>query len=66
MEVLPVGTRLPRKRYRLKEERVMKRYENPEFDLITVAECDVITTSPGTEMPVYPETGEIWDLDINQ
>ncbi len=43
----------------------MKRYENPEFDLITVAECDVIATSAqGTETKPYPESGGIWDLDI--
>ena len=48
-----------------KEEQVMKRYENPTFDLITVTECDVIAASAqGTETKPYPESGGIWDLEI--
>ena len=44
---------------------MMKRYENPELDLITVAECDVISTSAqGTETKPYPDNGGLWDLDI--
>ena len=43
----------------------MKRYENPEFDLIAVNEADIIATSAqGTETKPYPESGGIWDLDI--
>ena len=29
----------------------MKNYVSPEFEILTVAHDDVITTSPGTEAP---------------
>ena len=43
----------------------MKKYERPTLEYICAKDKDIITTSPGTEMPTYPETGEIWDLDLD-
>ena len=36
----------------------MKKYINPEIEVIEIDANDVIATSPGTE------TGGVWDLDI--
>ena len=43
----------------------MKKYECPMLEYIRAEDNDIITSSPGTEMPTYPETGELWDLDLN-
>ena len=42
----------------------MKKYLNPEIELIEVATSDVITTSPGTETTPKDETDGVWDLDF--
>ena len=43
----------------------MKKYINPEIEVIELQTSDVITTSPGTETPWYEENDGIWALDIN-
>lgn len=42
----------------------MKKYTNPEIDMIELEVNDVITTSPGTETTPKDEGDGIWDLDI--
>ena len=42
----------------------MRKYINPELEIITVTPCDIITTSPGTETTPKDEGDGIWDLDI--
>ena len=43
----------------------MKRYTNPEIEVVEIKSVDIITTSPGTETTPKDETDGIWDLDIN-
>ena len=43
----------------------MKKYINPEIEVVEISVNDVITTSPGTETPGYEENDGIWDLSIN-
>ena len=47
-----------------KEAWKVKKYENPEFDIISLTLCDVITASPGTETTPKPDDDGIWDLNI--
>ena len=42
----------------------MKRYINPELEMIEIDADDIITTSPGTETTPKDETDGIWDLDL--
>ena len=42
----------------------MKKYINPEIEVVEVNTSDVITTSPGTETPRCEESDGIWDLSI--
>ena len=42
----------------------MKKYTSPELDLVTLAACDVITASPGTETTPKPDNDGIWDLEL--
>ena len=43
----------------------MKKYINPEIEVVEVNTPDIITTSFGVETPWYDENDGIWDLDIN-
>ena len=43
----------------------MKKYMNPEIEVVEVQTSDVITTSPGTETPGYEENDGIWEMNIN-
>ena len=43
----------------------MKKYINPEIEVVEVKTADIITTSSGTETSLYEENDGIWDLDIN-
>ena len=42
----------------------MKKYMNPELEIIELNITDIITTSPGTETTPKDETDGIWDLDL--
>ena len=42
----------------------MKKYINPEIEIVNASKSDIITTSPGTETPWYEESDCIWDLSI--
>ena len=43
----------------------MKKYINPEIEIVKLSEDDIITTSPGTETPWYEESDGIWEFNIN-
>ena len=42
----------------------MKKYINPELEVIELKANDIITTSPGTETTPKDESDGIWDLDL--
>ena len=42
----------------------MKKYTNPELEIIELEVNDIITTSLGTETTPKDEEDGIWDLDI--
>ena len=42
----------------------MKKYNNPELEIIELEVNDIITTSPGTETTPKDDGDGIWDLDI--
>ena len=42
----------------------MKKYMNPELEIIELEANDIITTSPGTETTQKDETDGIWDMDL--
>ena len=42
----------------------MKKYINPELEVIELEANDVITTSPGTETTPKEDNDGIWDLDL--
>ena len=51
--------------HNLKERYKMKKYINPEIEVVELNSTDVITTSPGTEMPKYDEDDGIWEYSIS-
>ena len=42
----------------------MKKYMNPEIEVVEVQVNDILTTSPGTETPWYEESDGIWELNV--
>ena len=42
----------------------MKKYTNPEIEVVEIMTSDSITTSPGTETPWYEENDGIWSLEV--
>ena len=42
----------------------MKKYVNPEFEMIEIDVDDVIITSPGTETTPEDETDGSWEIGI--
>ena len=42
----------------------MKKYVNPELEIIELDADYIITTSPGTETTPKDDNDGIWDLDI--
>ena len=40
----------------------MKKYRNPEIEIIEVASDDVITTSPGTETSTQDDWDGNWEI----
>ena len=43
---------------------MMKKYMNPELEIIEFEANDIITTSPGTETTPKDDNDGIWDLDL--
>ena len=43
----------------------MKKYIDPEIEVVEIQVNDILTTSPGTETPWYEENDGIWELSIN-
>ena len=43
----------------------MKKYIDPELEIIELKANDIITTSPGTETTPKEEGDGIWDLDLS-
>ena len=42
----------------------MKKYINPELEIVKFESSDIITTSLGTETTPKDDNDGIWDLDI--
>ena len=42
----------------------MKKYLNPEIEILVLSSDDIITTSPGTETTPKDENDGIWDLNL--
>ena len=42
----------------------MKKYINPELEIVKLESSDIITTSLGTETTPKDNNDGIWDLDI--
>lgn len=42
----------------------MKKYINPELEIVELNVDDIITTSPGTETTPKDDNDGIWDLDL--
>ena len=42
----------------------MKKYMNPEIEVVEIQVNDILTTSPGTETPWYEESDGIWELNV--
>jgi hypothetical protein len=40
----------------------MRKYTNPEIEVVEVQTTDILTTSPGTETPWYEETDGSWEI----
>ena len=43
----------------------MKKYINPEIEVVEIQVNDILTTSPGTETPWYEENDGIWEFSLN-
>ena len=41
----------------------MKKYLDPEFEIVEIKTEDIITTSPGTQTTPMPDNDGIWDFD---
>ena len=42
----------------------MKKYHNPEIEIVEVMASDIITFSPGTETPTMDETDGNWQMGV--
>ena len=42
----------------------MKKYMNPEFEMVEIDVEDIISTSPGTETDIMDETDGNWEIGI--
>ena len=40
----------------------MKKYIDPEIEIVVLSNDDVLTTSPGTETPWYEESDGSWEI----
>ena len=43
----------------------MKKYMNPEIEIVMLSCDDILTTSPGTETPWYEENDGSWEISVN-
>ena len=43
----------------------MKKYINPELEIVKLESSDIITTSLGTETTPKDDNDGIWDLDLD-
>lgn len=43
----------------------MKKYIDPEIEILEIETSDIITTSPGTETTPKDDNDGIWDLDLD-
>ena len=43
----------------------MKKYLNPEIEVVELKINDILTTSPGTETPPYEENDGSWEISVN-
>jgi len=48
----------------MKGENKMKKYVDPEIEIVKFSAEDIITSSPGTETTPKEENDGIWDLDL--
>ena len=48
----------------MKGENKMKKYVDPEIEIVKLSAEDIITSSPGTETTPKEENDGIWDLDL--
>ena len=42
----------------------MKKYINPEFEIVKLSAEDIITTSPGTETDLMDENDGSWEIGL--
>jgi hypothetical protein len=42
----------------------MRKYNNPELEIVELNITDIITTSPGTETTPKDDNDGIWDMDL--
>lgn len=42
----------------------MRKYNNPELEMIELEKTDIITTSPGTKTTPKDDNDGIWDLEL--
>ena len=49
---------------KFKMQNEIKKYVNPEFDLVEIDVDDIISTSPGTETDIMDETDGNWEIGI--
>ena len=42
----------------------MKKYVNPEIEVVEVQVNDILTASPGTETPWYEENDGVWEISV--
>ena len=42
----------------------MRKYNDPELEIVELDVTDIITTSPGTETTPKDDNDGIWDMDL--
>ena len=42
----------------------MKKYVNPEIEVVELSVADIITTSPGTETDIMDENDGSWEVGL--
>ena len=42
----------------------MKKYADPEIEIVEIKSADILTTSPGTETPWYEENDGSWEIGV--